>query len=914
MGRREVAAARGMVSSPRGRRSSPRGSGSTARDLSQLLWVGPVSEIEAYCHIFRAAEQLHAASRRHSVIQLQGECPVRYDVQAVNLPVLEAKVTAVLGWMLALRNQGQKEVLSGLSGVASAFQGSEDSTMERIPPLTLFRGKRCCESMRVALANYLVPSEAQWLDIWRMLQRLKMPDMIQVSQGLMVIPVQRYFQIGFRGGQFSGVQLEWLLSKGFKIIVNLWEEDVKDDLYLSAVQEAVSLGKIEVVQRFTEVVSDSVKKPIYLHCQEGNGRTSVMVSRWKQCWATQNGSLNGNDQLTNSPGFSSEGSKNSTSFTDHLRTKQSLSAEQNEPLTIKQLRFYGLEKLGHPSIVIIFYQLLLVLLMENHPAMEPPHLLRKGKSKLQGQQLILGHLMPAILKAILSLDHKNLLKGTIVKYLLACMPLPSTFFLDGREQSLFKAYNMKFSMYEKIIISRPKKRSIQMSHVCCLLQSARTHCHLDLSSFLISARLELKIPDDARSNIWVSFDGKTRQQLSRDLSKAINLVQTRRNLVENDRVLLNPAHRAQQEYERTEKCSSRGSDVLRIANLLGVCKQVGSSFHFQNGKVDEWHEQPAAIGVDWVTIDGQIVGAWINLLGQQAHVHVLKEGFRFDSGPESDVFVGNSLVDMYLKTGSISDGAKVFERMAARDNVSWNAMIVGYAQNGRAKDALLLFERMLCSNERPDSVTMIGVLSACGHSGLVKEGRRYFQSMTEDHGIIPTRDHYTCMIDLLGRAGHLKEVEELIENMPMEPDAVLWASLLGACRLHKNIDMGEWAAGKLFELDPDNSGPYVLLSNMYAELGKWADVFRVRRSMKHRGVSKQPGCSWIEIGRKVNVFLARDNIHPCRNEIHDTLRIIQMQMSRMSIDAEIADDLMNFSSEAYDVYYLKNKKDDGKDT
>uniref|UniRef100_A0A0E0IZ90 DSP-PTPase phosphatase fused to NAD+ Kinase domain-containing protein n=1 Tax=Oryza nivara TaxID=4536 RepID=A0A0E0IZ90_ORYNI len=134
-------------------------------------------------------------------------------------------------------------------------------------------------------ASYLVPSEAQWLDIWRMLHRLKMPDIMQVSQGLMVIPVQRYFQIGFRGGQFSGEKLEWLLSKGFKIIVDLWEEDVKDDLYLLAVQEAVSLGKIEVVnipveigtapsakqvQRLTEVVSDSVKKPIYLHCQEGN--------------------------------------------------------------------------------------------------------------------------------------------------------------------------------------------------------------------------------------------------------------------------------------------------------------------------------------------------------------------------------------------------------------------------------------------------------------------------------------------------------------------------------------------------------------------------------------------------------------------------------------------------------------------
>ena len=299
---------------------------------------------------------------------------------------------------------------------------------------------------------------------------------------------------------------------------------------------------------------------------------------------------------------------------------------------------------------------------------------------------------------------------------------------------------------------------------------------------------------------------------------------------------------------------------------------------------------------------GNVLNACGNIadlqLGQQTHVHVLKEGFRFDFGPESDVFVGNSLVDMYLKTGSIDDGAKVFESMAARDNVSWNAMIVGYAQNGRARDALQLFERMLRSKERPDSVTMIGVLSACGHSGLVEEGRRYFQSMTEDHGITPSRDHYTCMIDLLGRAGHLKEVEELIKNMPMEPDSVLWASLLGACRLHKNVELGEWAAGKLFEIDPGNSGPYVLLSNMYAEMGKWTDVFRVRRSMKDRGVSKQPGCSWIEIGRKMNVFLARDNRHPCRNEIYDTLRIIQMEMSRMSIDAEIANCLSNYFSEA----------------
>uniref|UniRef100_A0A0E0R552 DSP-PTPase phosphatase fused to NAD+ Kinase domain-containing protein n=1 Tax=Oryza rufipogon TaxID=4529 RepID=A0A0E0R552_ORYRU len=404
-----------------------------------------------------------------------------------------------------------------------------------------------------------------------------MPDIMQVSQGLMVIPVQRYFQIGFRGGQFSGEKLEWLLSKGFKIIVDLWEEDVKDDLYLLAVQEAVSLGKIEVVnipveigtapsakqvQRLTEVVSDSVKKPIYLHCQEGNETVD-----------TQNGSLNWNgkpvkndqtDQLTNSPGFSSEGSKNSTS---------SLSAEQNEPLTINQLRFYGLEKLGHPLIVTIFYQLLLVLLMENHPAMEPPHLLRKG------------HLMPAILKAIVSLDHKNLLKGTkIVKYLLACMPLPSTFFLDGRELVIFypvivlqcrvlggfiptaltweeeEADTLGQAGAGKKRLTGPRQKGgketvfpLQLMHLkegsdpylpkiecyehnhlitkvegdegdssytdwqySILWCSWRLNGPSKCPMFAVYSNLPaLIIPDDARSNVWVSFDGKRRQQLSR---------------------------------------------------------------------------------------------------------------------------------------------------------------------------------------------------------------------------------------------------------------------------------------------------------------------------------------------------------------------------------------------------------------
>ncbi|KAK3119420.1 hypothetical protein QOZ80_9AG0670200 [Eleusine coracana subsp. coracana] len=339
------------------------------RDLSQMLWVGPVpgdiAEIEAYCRIFRAAEQLHTAVMSALCDPETGECPVRYDVQSEDLPVLEDKVAAFLGCMLALLNRGRTEVLSGRSDVASSFQGSEDSTMDRIPPLAIFRGdmKRCCESMQVALTRYLVPSETRGLDVWRRLQRLKnacydagfpradgypCPTLFAnwfpvyfstVSDDLETDDLEVAF---WRGGQVSEEGLSWLLEKGFRTIVDLREEDVKDNLYLSAMQEAVSSGKVEVVnlpveigtapsaeqvQQFAALVSDATKKPIYLHSQEGVSRTSAMVSRWKQYvtrserLAIQNRTLNGNGKLlkndhaeqdAGSSKSSTNGSKNGT--------------------------------------------------------------------------------------------------------------------------------------------------------------------------------------------------------------------------------------------------------------------------------------------------------------------------------------------------------------------------------------------------------------------------------------------------------------------------------------------------------------------------------------------------------------------------------------------------------------------------
>ncbi|GJX44351.1 pentatricopeptide repeat-containing protein [Tanacetum coccineum] len=273
---------------------------------------------------------------------------------------------------------------------------------------------------------------------------------------------------------------------------------------------------------------------------------------------------------------------------------------------------------------------------------------------------------------------------------------------------------------------------------------------------------------------------------------------------------------------------------------------------------------------------GNLLGACANLadlrLGQQAHTHVVKHGFKFELGPESDIFVGNSLIDMYVKCGSVEDGKQVFIKMVHRDLVSWNAIIVGFAQNGYGVETIDLFKEMLASGEKPDHVTLIGLLSACSHAGLVDEGRRYFYSMSKEYGVEPTRDHYACIVDLLGRVGCLDEAKNLIDTMPIQPDAVVWGSLLGGCKVHGNMELGKYVAEKLIEIDSNNSGPYVLLSNMYAEQGSWGDVKRVRKVMKQRGVVKQPGCSWIEIQGKFHVFMVKDKRQAKKKEIYSTLR------------------------------------------
>lgn len=247
--------------------------------------------------------------------------------------------------------------------------------------------------------------------------------------------------------------------------------------------------------------------------------------------------------------------------------------------------------------------------------------------------------------------------------------------------------------------------------------------------------------------------------------------------------------------------------------------------------------------------------------GKWIHAHVIKSGGKLVS------FVGNTLLYMYAKSGSIEDAKKVFDRLVKQELVSWNSMLTGYAQHGLGKESVQWFEEMLRIGIEPNLVTFLCVLSACSHAGLLDEGLYYFELMKK-HVIEPQVSHYVTIVDLLGRAGLLDRALKFIREMPIEPTAAVWKALLGACRMHKNMELGAYAAEHVFELDPYDSGPHVLLSNIYASAGRWGDVAKVRRMMKESGVKKEPACSWVEIENAVHLFVANDDAHPQREDIY----------------------------------------------
>ncbi|XP_026659326.1 pentatricopeptide repeat-containing protein At3g49710 [Phoenix dactylifera] len=261
--------------------------------------------------------------------------------------------------------------------------------------------------------------------------------------------------------------------------------------------------------------------------------------------------------------------------------------------------------------------------------------------------------------------------------------------------------------------------------------------------------------------------------------------------------------------------------------------------------------------------------------GKQMHALAIKSEF-----PNNQVSVNNALIAMYSKCGNFKDAHRLFKRMQECNTVSFNSMIAGYAQHGLGNEALVLFKEMIDSNYDPTSITFISVLSACAHTGRVEEGRDYFNSMNQKYGIEPGEEHYSCMIDLLARAGKFEEAEELTRTMPFDPGSIGWAALLGACRTHGNADLGAKAAEKLLQLEPSNAAAYVMLSNMYASTGRWDEVATVRKLMKDRGVRKKPGCSWIEVEKRIHVFVADDVSHPRIKEIYEFLEEMSRKMKQ----------------------------------
>ncbi|XP_065880305.1 pentatricopeptide repeat-containing protein At2g03880, mitochondrial-like isoform X2 [Euphorbia lathyris] len=226
--------------------------------------------------------------------------------------------------------------------------------------------------------------------------------------------------------------------------------------------------------------------------------------------------------------------------------------------------------------------------------------------------------------------------------------------------------------------------------------------------------------------------------------------------------------------------------------------------------------------------------------GKMFHTMRIKLGYLID------VCVDNALIDMYAKSGCLDEARVIFRSMPYRSVVSWTSMIMSCAQNGQAEEALNVFDEMKTEGSlEPNYITYICVLYACNQGGFIDEGWKYFLSMSNDYGISPGEDHYACMVNLLGRAGHIKEAEKLISGMPFEAGVLVWQTLLGACRLHGDMETGKRAAEQAMKLDGIDPSTYVLLSNMFAGLKNWESVGMLRKLMENRDVKKVPGFSWI---------------------------------------------------------------------
>ncbi|XP_072976889.1 putative pentatricopeptide repeat-containing protein At1g56570 [Typha angustifolia] len=272
--------------------------------------------------------------------------------------------------------------------------------------------------------------------------------------------------------------------------------------------------------------------------------------------------------------------------------------------------------------------------------------------------------------------------------------------------------------------------------------------------------------------------------------------------------------------------------------------------------------------------------------GQQVHGAIVCRGFG------ENLQICNALIDMYCKCGSVADSEKIFSAMSCRDLLSWTSMMIGYGMNGLGYEAMQLFNEMVDGSIRLDYVVFVGLISACSHAGLVEEGWRYFNLMTTKYSVQPNWEVYGCVVDLLGRAGRLIEAFEVIQSMPFEPDESIWGALLGACKMHKNAELGSLAAQKMVELKPKGSAKtYLVLSNIYAADNEWGQFAATRKLMRGMDSKKEAGTSWIELGDKVCSFVAGDRSNSCVGLAVEVLDSLIEHMHEAGNVSEIYKDL-----------------------
>ncbi|KAL6996323.1 hypothetical protein U1Q18_006457 [Sarracenia purpurea var. burkii] len=287
------------------------------------------------------------------------------------------------------------------------------------------------------------------------------------------------------------------------------------------------------------------------------------------------------------------------------------------------------------------------------------------------------------------------------------------------------------------------------------------------------------------------------------------------------------------------------------------------------------HMQLSKVSANSITISSILsICAELSALGvgREIHGHVTKAVI------DKNILVGNGLINMYTKCGSLNEALLVFGNLDGKDLISWNLMIAGYGMHGFGNNALKTFQQMIEAGYKPDGVTFVAVLSGCNHAGLVTEGRNIFNQMIGEFRIEPQVEHYACIVDLLGRARLLQEASDVVRSMPMEPNSYVWGALLNSCRMCKNTDVAEETASRIFSLDSDTSGSYMLLSNIYASTGRWEASARVRISAKTKGLKKIPGQSWIELKKKVHMFSAGTTFETGMGEVYQILKDLGAQM------------------------------------